>query len=263
MDTVGNVLELLHGARDRSPVFQATLRTWHNTLRTHEALGRWAARRSRGSVAMLTYSGRSEPVQPRDEITEQVSRLWVRQPSHLRHEIDLPSGKGVSVKVINGDLWLAYSPWSGVTTNEDSKRPGQMQDNVDENLPTAFDPAPLIPAISSVEVLERTIHAGREAIRVLALARETRYPHAPWHGADHYELLVDAERGILLRSNALMDGQAFAGDEIVSVTFDEPAPDDTFTFVPPPGTKRRSTDPPGEKLWWRLLWRLRGKRLRP
>ena len=64
-----------------------------------------------------------------------------------------------------------------------------------------------------------------------------------WPGADEYDLLVDADRGILLRSVARLGGVAFAGNEFLDVTFDEDLPPDLFTFRPPAGVKLRRVSP--------------------
>lgn len=56
-----------------------------------------------------------------------------------------------------------------------------------------------------------------------------------WDGADEYRMLVDAERGILLRIGVFRNGEEFAGAKVTSIEFDRPIPDEIFRFTPPSG----------------------------
>lgn len=70
--------------------------------------------------------------------------------------------------------------------------------------------------------------AGRPAIRALARPRALhaeRLGLSPLPlGADAHELLVDAERGILLRLESRIDGAPLSVAEILEVAFDEDPP---------------------------------------
>jgi hypothetical protein len=91
-------------------------------------------------------------------------------------------------------------------------------------------------------ILGRTMHAGRHAIRVEARPspRAEVFPESG-PGAWPQELLVDAERGVLLRSAGLLDGEPFAVSEVLSVAFDETLPDELFVFEAPPGEEIRDS----------------------
>lgn len=77
--------------------------------------------------------------------------------------------------------------------------------------------------------------AGREGIRLRARARPGRRESIALFrlgaGADAYELAVDAERGILLREVASLDGADYSVTEVVAVAFDESFPPETFTLA--------------------------------
>ncbi len=94
----------------------------------------------------------------------------------------------------------------------------------DAKLADMLDPVTIIPELW-LEPLGRETHAGRGAIHVSGLPRKEMEhdisPAVMWLGADAYSLLVDADRGVLLRCTALLDGAAFAGMEVLSVAFDE------------------------------------------
>jgi hypothetical protein len=58
-------------------------------------------------------------------------------------------------------------------------------------------------------------------------------------GASELELVADAERGVLLRLEARVEGGPFLVIELVEVHFDEVFADDVFVFQPPPGEEVR------------------------
>ncbi|GAB4519930.1 MAG: hypothetical protein OHK0046_29510 [Anaerolineae bacterium] len=52
-----------------------------------------------------------------------------------------------------------------------------------------------------------------------------------WAAADSYKLLIDKERGILLRYDAVHDGETYASAYVEGVTFNESIPDSIFTLA--------------------------------
>jgi outer membrane lipoprotein-sorting protein len=60
------------------------------------------------------------------------------------------------------------------------------------------------------------------------VSAETENPERGW-------LVLDAERGSLLRMSARLDGQEFNRHEVVEVAFDEELADETFRLRPPAG----------------------------
>ncbi len=61
-------------------------------------------------------------------------------------------------------------------------------------------------------------------------------------GADEYRLLVERERGVVLRAAALLEGEEFWASEFEELVFDEELPRETFVFEPPPGVEIRGPD---------------------
>ncbi len=96
---------------------------------------------------------------------------------------------------------------------------------------------------SSVEGLSigETDHVGgRPAIRVKspqpADPDQTLWPGIGWAGfLPEYELRVDAEKGILLRTAERFRGADYQVVELLDVQFDLPIPDDTFKLILPAG----------------------------
>ena len=56
------------------------------------------------------------------------------------------------------------------------------------------------------------------------------------------ELSVDAERGLLLRLDAIHNNEKVFGHEVPTIDFDVPIPDDIFQFMPPEGSIIRVRD---------------------
>jgi len=79
--------------------------------------------------------------------------------------------------------------------------------------------------------------AGREAMRLRGVAGEEwdwEWDPDPlsW-GADEYEAVVDAERGVLLRCASRLRGEDFDALEVEEIHFDEQFPEDTFASREP------------------------------
>ncbi len=72
---------------------------------------------------------------------------------------------------------------------------------------------------------------GRDAIRLRGVPlEEGEYPPEPlWWGADEYEAVVDAERGVLLRLASRLDGEDIDALEVQEIHFDEAFEEEVFT----------------------------------
>jgi hypothetical protein len=119
--------------------------------------------------------------------------------------------------------WDVSRPWR--------QKSARVERLVDEQ--PFLDPSFLL-STHILHVEGSTTHAGREAIRVKAIPRKSKETLAPepfWVEADEYELLVDKERGILLRYSAKLDGHEYAADAAESVVFDELIPESVFSFT--------------------------------
>jgi hypothetical protein len=69
----------------------------------------------------------------------------------------------------------------------------------------------------------KTRKAGREAIRLVGVQVEEwdHFPEPLWWGADEYEVLVDSERGVLLRCASRLEDKDFDALEVEEIHFDE------------------------------------------
>jgi hypothetical protein len=103
-----------------------------------------------------------------------------------------------------------------------------------------FDPAGFCSLDGELERLDLETEdpvswAGREAIRLRGVPVEEREytPEPLWWTADEYEVVVDTERGILLRCASRLSGENFDALEIEEVYFDEKFLEDGFTSREP------------------------------
>jgi hypothetical protein len=124
-------------------------------------------------------------------------------------------------------------------SNQDDPRVGG---GVGQELRIMLNPTPLLGALH-FRVAGNSQVAGRATIT----AHATPHPpdprrlgfllalHQLGKGADHYQLEVDQERGVLLAVTAIHDEQPFYKITTLAIRFDEPIPAETFQFTPPEG----------------------------
>jgi hypothetical protein len=233
MSELGDLLVLLHGARQRVSTARAVVRTWRHTGVGGEAMARLV---ERGNV--VTFAPRDVP-----DSVESVVRVWLSPPDHAREEREGYDGESYGVR--RGPLWWHYDAQNGAMSNEDEPEGGSS--GIGEEFRRMLDPAPLLGVLDFAEISPGR-RAGRPTLRVRAVPRrvgEGADDVALWSlggmGADELRLDVDAERGALLWIESRFEGQPFAASEVLEIAFDEQFPEDTFVFTPPPGEEVRST----------------------
>jgi hypothetical protein len=235
-DLVG-LVESMRGARERWTTVRATLRKWYDVVLMQAALDRFVAQEPPGSVGRLVPEddaddGAERATEPRFWVTE--LRVWGRKPYRWRIETDW--WYGASEGEVGDRAWRSDLAHRGMEELDPPDLPP-----LDATVAWVFDPRIALGEFDVVRVLGRTTHAGREATRVVATAGEEMRSGQTgplwasnflgW-GAEAFELLVDTERGALLRSAGLLGGEEFARIEVVEVGFDEDLPEDVFVGGP-------------------------------
>jgi outer membrane lipoprotein-sorting protein len=226
---VSEIFELLHGADESFRTVRATIRVWRDVEKQQLAFERhFEQMQESGGGSMMVMVGFSESDEPAPTTTEEIVRVWFEKPSRRREEVEGPSPR---VSLTDGEKSWSYMPEWGAVEHEAVGDEGSGEGLF------LFSPARLLAAVE-FEALDETQFAGRRVIRVRARPRDGRhhelhFGHAP--GADEYELLVDAERGVLLRVAAYLDGDEFAITEVKEIAFDEELDPQIFTFEPPAG----------------------------
>lgn len=234
MSALGDLLELVHGAQGSYRTVRLRAREWRHDARSMLAHERWQAAHG-GATAVAVLLGTGDP-EPGPEEHESTIALWLSPP---RARAETVSDGDVCLTVIDGDRWWSHDPDMGAITNDGD--PG-YQTGAGEELRALLEPALLIPFVD-LSIGESVEAAGRQAIRVLARPRAERPNHHGMSplppGADEHELLVDAERGVLLRLESRIEGAPYSVAEILEVAFDEEFPTDTFVFRSPDGRPAR------------------------
>ncbi len=222
MGDLGELLELLSTASDRFVTLRGVIRG------STAAASRAPAdpRRPAVDVAVLEVQDDGPPSPRR----EHRARLWIDQPGRAREERD--GGGEYDVGVRDGSRWWIWRAASGVRSSEDMAGVGYA---IAEEHAILLDPSALLGALSFGPV-RRTSSAGRPALAARASVREGR------HGLPglsdryrHYELVADAERGVLLRLAALDGERPCWVREFEAVEFDVALPAETFRFALPEG----------------------------
>jgi hypothetical protein len=227
------LLELLHTSGRRWQTLRASGWEWRHQVRSLLAWERLVPRgRSRGVAILGRSGGQSEP-----EAVRETWRLSLAQPNKVRTEFTVEDDTVTAVIV--GDTWWSWSPSREVVTTNRGDPHHTHGRGPGAGL---IDPSSILPAVELVLARNATF-IGRPVLELLATPTPTNdndeessdWRHATHDlggGADEYALLVDAERGVLLRSEGRIGGQAFRIIEMETVAFDEELGDDDV-FAPP------------------------------
>ena len=233
---LGEVLVLLHGARNRYRTVRAVIRSWHHHERRRRAFARHSEEmRAAGAGVSRTEFARRGDGRPQPAASASLLRLWWAPPDRLREDRESLDGEsGVGMSITDAERWWHLGVDGTFHSYEQmpGARSGMRQPSVDHLL----DPAPLL-AGCDVELLGEARQAGRDALRVRLLPRPAAdpilQPPLLGQGADEFEVLVDAERGVLLRVAARIAGEDFRLEEVIEIAFDEAFPEETFRFAAP------------------------------
>ena len=120
MSQLGDVLELMHGARTRYGTLRATITTWRHHERAQKAFQKSMERQRAGSSGQITlYSagGRDEPIPDTAEASVDV---WLEWPRRCREEraTDHAGKPSPSTRVVDGDRWWSFDEQMGAVSNE-------------------------------------------------------------------------------------------------------------------------------------------------
>lgn len=229
---LGDLLELIYGASDRWRTVRLTLREWHHSGRTREAIERLSREQATGGSRQVMLYGATG--QPEPEEIEHVLRVWL-DGDRAREEREGPFAFP-SLGVRDGTRWWLYSKEHGASTNEGDPN---HTSGIGEQALGLLEPQHVLGALR-LEPVGEAQAAGRSALLVRGTprSREREGGFALFRlgfGADEYELVFDRERGVLLRTTSLLDGLPLSTVEVLEIAFDEEFPPDTFRFELPEG----------------------------
>jgi hypothetical protein len=225
------VLELVHTAGDRSPVLRAEARVWQNVPRV------LAARRAaaeRDGARVMSFGVGDGPAPP-SEIEHRL-RLWLQRPDRFRSERD--DAGSTTVTVADGSHWWRFAPGMGAL-REDA--PSSIAAGGLGELSLLVSPSRIL-GVAVLEAGGETSVAGGRGLVARATPPPLEHPDLGSGlamGARHHDLVVDAERGVLLVA------QRDAGGDRRAITAGEPVHAKTRTERRPARhehLKRRTAD---------------------
>ena len=246
---VEEIFEVMRTSRQRWTTLRGRGRDWHHFVRRQEAFMRDLPPDTQIGTAVSFVQGTEGP--DRSEEGESSWSLSIALPAKIR--LEFPVGMEMVTVVFEGSTWWNISP-HGARTNEGEP---DVRHGVGPGYPLT-DPARLASTLDLV-ASGTTEVAGREALLMTGTPRregrdfldefeaKDALDDLGGSGADEFELAVDVERGVILRTEARLEGQPFNIIEFIEIAFDETLPADAFTLGVPPGTTFESAIP----RWWR------------
>ncbi|MGH2711752.1 MAG: hypothetical protein ACRDH9_11175 [Actinomycetota bacterium] len=226
MSELGPVLELIHTSPNRWRNLRAAGTEWVHTARNQKA---WMRAISPGTAVMHFGDAGGEP--PPEE-TSETWKVLIAKPDRARVQFGV--GDEMVTALFVADTWWSWSPSRGGMTNRGDPNSGHGM-GPGESL---IDASHILPGVE-LEVVGRSTFIGRPVVEMVARpseideedeeARQLRDAASGLgSGGDEYRLLIDAEHGVLLRSEARFDSEPFRILEMTEVAFDEVFPEDTF-----------------------------------
>jgi len=230
----------MHTAHARANTVRAVFEKWSDQERWRTAARRWQAFSGAGSVATISAVGQSGSAA---RFLEQRFRVW-RDRARDAWRVETESAtQAPQVTILDGHRWWASAGLSGESAAQpgagwsayaytagdfltnvlpdgsaDPRFGGSLPDRLIE---LALDPAPLL-ALMALEAGRRGRRAGRPAMEARARWRRgVDLAYVDWPYGDEARLSVDADYGVLLALDFLLDGEAFIRLAVLDIAFDE------------------------------------------
>jgi hypothetical protein len=228
---LGDVIGLMQRARTRYDWVELSADTYLRRDLFARAMHKQEAQASPGSVARLEPAeGWSAPPADAPVLVRQGRvHLWAHDLLRWRVDLELEEGYRQS-EARNG---MAFWRVVEATFDDDHAGPRLSVEEGPQYDPPQYmrlwDPALLVAELS-LELGGSANVAGREGILLRARPRPTLRPDGQdfillEEGGDRYELVIDAERGVVLRLIGELDGERMTVEEVIEVIFDRPPPD--------------------------------------
>jgi hypothetical protein len=238
-ETADQILELLSNSESRWDTLQATGREWRNSRILAEAWQAGSDRKRASAPAGSFQTGRAYSSKPKPEESEERWSLWLAPPRKRAH---FTVGADAIDVVVHGPQW--WSNGHGESrSNIGSENHGSHGLGWGENFVRTSD---FVHLLHFIEVTEGT-HIGRPVIDAWAIMRHQERRRGPGlHGlilgdADRVRLIVDGERGVILRTEAWFHESLYRILEMSEVQYDLDFGPEIFHIDPLPG---QSWQPP-------------------
>jgi hypothetical protein len=185
--------------------------------------------RDSGVKSVMTFSRAVVPGESQEppETTVEHWRLWHAKPDKIRTQFLV--GADTVTAVFAGNDWWSWSRGMGLLTNASDPSsshglgPGEV-----------LVETPALISSLKLQTVSRTTYLSRSAYLVGAIPAQVDQHgppfvlHALGAGADRYELVIDAEVGVVWRTQAEIGGEAFRVLEVDELGIDEPLDNGLF-----------------------------------
>jgi len=224
MASLSTLVYLLYTARAKFDCLTAAVHYEYLPKVFRWVVEQWVEGRSVEKETLMNLVARDTPVEKR-------WGFWLKKPCMFRHDISTGNDPS-STLIINGEqsvLLHRDSAKPRTTTVESSTALKRAEDF------TFIDPSPLL-ATHDLTGLSECRFLGRQALRFRALPRKRERVPAPIDQAffcagDHYDVIADLERGVLLQYEAVIGDVVYARARVGTIAFDEAL--DESVFVTP------------------------------
>jgi hypothetical protein len=223
MTDLADVLELMHTSSERWDSLRLVGHEWRHHETLHRAFERHIAELGGQTSRVIAFrrleaaeegAGYKEPEEGREEW-----RVWLTKPDKTRTQFQV--GIETVTAIFIGDRWWSRSP-SRYVTNEGDPKVGHGRGPQE----ALIDTAPHVGSLR-LQVDKLASFLSRPAYFVTAMLKDGE-PHGfnpTLHmlgiGAELYRLVVDAKLGILLRTQAELEGVPFRIVEVDELAVDE------------------------------------------
>jgi len=223
---LADVVASLRRAGPRCRSLKAGGREWRHHALLNEAFMSAAPLATPGSGGRLMRTSG----EPWPEESEETWGWWSDGPDRLK--VEFAVGDEMVMAWFQGTTWWSWSLSQGARTNEGRKNAGHGK-GPGEVLVSPARAARVL----SFELLGALTFLARPAflLRARPFSRGDFDLHALGRGADEYKLVVDAERGFLLRAEASLGATPFRVLEMTEVNIDGDIPRNLFTPTAPEG----------------------------
>ncbi len=204
-------------------------------------------RHAEAEDARVTHSTSAGGAGNRETVVVYGSRVWWSKPNCWREDRADPGG--TSVRIACHGVCSDYIPLR--RTLHTTRRPQTLSDRLESlrakrshRLPTIVERVAAMALLSpswgglewEFQIIGEEMYIGRNAVRATARwVGEGGMPIVPF--IDRYDVLVDRERGVLLRCSGLVDDQPAVVHSARTVQFDVAIPPEVFDYRPPAGTR--------------------------
>ncbi len=233
MTELADVVALLRRPEPRCRTLQVTGREWRQYALLNVAF--MAAMPPSGAPvggARMGGGGRlaRSSGEPWPEESDETWRLWSEEPD--LQKVEFAVGDETVTAWFRGSTWWSWSPSRGARTNEGRENVGHGKGPGEVLVSPARSARVLdFELLGAVSVLARP--AWR--LRARPFVPGDFDLHALGSGADEYDVVVDAERGFLLRAEARLGGRPFRVLEMSDVVVDAELPEGILTPEAPAG----------------------------